>query len=401
MRLKSYLSLLIAAFLLSACQIQEVNSGGGDEDSSAVYKNVTAANLPNLNEISRDAKAADIDADGDLDLIIAVEGDANRILINNGNAFFRDETVRRLPASAFNGRDVAIADFNLDDRLDIFFANANPPLDGIYFNTGNGFFALAANRIPNQLRSNAALAYDFNRDGSAGILLGNIGQNLIFINDGSGFFSNQTGTRLPYITVSDVTFDLELADIDNDGDRDLLTANKRFSRLYLNAGQGFYVNRTEDYLPIFSGKIETRDIELADINGDGDLDIYFANALPFQNGANAPDRLLVNSGNGAFINATDSQLPFVGTNTLDAEFLDIDLDGDADILAGVLSGGLHVLINDGTGNFSNAAVKYFPPNIAPRVIDFEIADFNGDDLLDVYIATFSGPNMLLLRNITS
>ncbi len=397
MNYKLFSFLLIIVLSLSSCQIQEVNSGNDDDDSSVVYENVTAENLPGaLFGISRDAKAADIDADGDLDLIIAVEGDANRILINNGSAVFTDETVNRLPPSAFNGRDVAIADFNVDGLLDIFFANANPPLDAIYFNIGDGFFAQSANRISNQRQSFTALAYDFNLDGSPGLLLGNNGQNLIFINSGNGFFVNQTGVRLPAFTTG-VTYDLELTDVDKDGDRDLLTANSPFNRLYLNTEQGFFVNRTESFLPVFTGEIETRDIELADIDSDGDLDIYFANVLPFQTGANAPDRLLVNTDEGAFVNVTDSQLPFVGTNTLDAEFMDIDLDGDADILAGVLNGGLRVLINDGAGNFTNASVNYFPQNISPRVIDFEIADFNDDDLTDIYIATFSGADQLFLR----
>ncbi len=397
MKYKYTFLLLLVSVLLSNCQIEVVNpSENNDNDSTAVYKNVTSNNLPNtLNGISRAVKAADVDNDGDLDLIIAVEGNANRILINNGNGDFSDETNERLPASAFNGRDVAVADFNQDGKLDLFFANLNLQADHLYINSGDGFFEQATNRIPNQLRTNTAVAYDFNQDNNPDLLLGNNGQNLIFINDGQGFFSNQSGPRLP--PVSDVTYDLALADIDNDGNKDLLTANENFNRLYLNTGKGFFVNRTESRLPTFDTELETRDIELADIDDDGDLDIYVANVIPFQTGANAPDRLLVNTGNGFFVNATQSQLPYVGANTLDAEFIDIDRDGDLDILAGNFDGGMRVLINDGAGNFSDASKNFFPQKLAPQVIDFEIADFNGDGLLDIYIATFEESDLLLLR----
>lgn len=414
MRISPYIMPVLSlalTFFLGGCWIEPVHQpDNGRSDTTTVFQDVSSTHIPtgNLSGNSMDASAADIDADGDLDLIVAVEFTPNKILINDGNGVFTDESDSRLPAKDFDSEDIAVADFNGDGSLDLFFVSEDNQTNEYYLNNGDGTFSDASDRIPVTGISNAVLASDINLDGSPDILIGNNGQNVLLINDGQGFFTNQSAVRLPQI--NDITQDLALGDIDSDGDRDLLVGNEDDNRLYINSsGDGFFVNRTQSRLPLLGIIEETREVDLADIEGDGDLDLYFANVILFQGGNSARDRLLLNDQQGLFADVTQQRLPAFNSNTLDADFMDIDRDGDADIITGDF-GSLenftgnytgdnwaHVLINDGSGFYSDLTGEFFPADFSPAVVDFEVADYNGDALLDIYVANFRSPDVLLLQ----
>lgn len=403
--------LLLLTLILPGCWIEAVDQpGNGSADTTRVFRDVSTTHIPaqNLSGNSMDAKAADLDGDGDLDLVVAVEFTPNKILINDGNGVFTDESAARLPAKDFDSEDIALADFNGDGSLDIFIVSEDNQTNEYYLNNGDGTFREAGNRIPVSGTSNAVLTADINRDGSRDILIGNNGQNVLLINDGSGFFSNQSAARLPQ--VNDITQDLALADADGDGDLDLFVGNEDDNRLYINSsGDGYFVNRTLSRLPLTGIIEETREVDLADIDGDGDPDLYFANVILFGGGSTARDRLLVNNQQGFYTDETQNRMPSPNTNTLDADFFDADGDGDADIIAGDF-GNLdnangnytgdnltRILINDGSGFYSDQTSNFLPEGFSPSVADFEIADFNGDGLADIYVANFRSPDMLLLQ----
>lgn len=395
--------------IVCACSIEAVNQpGDGDDDSESIFQDVSSANIPagNLSGSSMDAKAADIDNDGDLDLVIAIEFGANKILINDGTGVFTDESAARLPAKDFDTEDIAIADFDGNGSLDIFFVSEDNQTNEYYLNNGDGTFSDLSGQIPVTGASNAVATADINTDGFPDLLIGNNGQNVVLINNGQGLFSNQSPSRL--VQVNDITQDLALGDMDGDGDLDLLVANEDANRYQVNVGNGFFVDRTQSRLPLLPGVEETREVDLADIDGDNDFDIYFANVILFQSGNSAQDRLLTNQG-GAFTDATSNRIPASNTNTLDADFFDIDRDGDFDIVkgdfglldenSGNFSGSnfARVLINNGSGFFSDQTETYFPSDFSPKVTDFEIADFNGDGLFDIYVANFRSSDVLLLQ----
>lgn len=402
--------ILCVAFILSSCTIEAVDppgNGGGDA-STTVFKDVSASNIPadNLGGNSMDAKAADLDNDGDLDLVIAVEFSRNKILINDGGGNFTDESTNRLPAKDYDSEDIAIADFNSDGSPDLFFVSEDNQENEYYFNNGDGTFRDVSDRIPVTGTSNAVVTTDINGDGFPDLFIGNNGPNVVLVNDGSGFFSNQSNSRLP--GTNDITQDLALGDTDGDGDLDLVVGNEDGNRLLINDGNGFFVDRTQTRLPLLSAIEETREVDFADIDGDNDLDLYFANVTLFQSGNNAQDRLLTNQG-GNFTDVTQSQLPSQNTNTLDADFFDIDRDGDFDVVSGdfgTLDGETgnytgnnfaKVFINDGSGFYSDQTLTYFPKDFSPKVVDFEIADFNGDGLFDIYVANFRSKDVLLIQ----
>jgi len=403
---------LFCTLLLSGCWIEDVSEDESEPpDTTTVFEDVSESNIPGdeLDDSSMDAKAVDVDGDGDLDLVIAVEFFPNKILINDGNGVFTDESDSRLPGRDFDTEDIAIADFDGNGSPDIFFASEDNQTNEFYLNNSDGTFTDASDRIPVTGTSNAVITADLNNDDLPDLIIGNYGQNAVLINSGDGFFTDQSASRLPQ-TIT-ITQDLTLGDIDSDSDLDLLEANEDNNQLFLNTGSGFFTNRTQTRLPLTQGIEETRDVNLADVDGDNDPDLYFGNVIIFQDATTNQDRLLVNN-QGSYNDATQSQLPSMNSNTFDADFFDIDRDGDLDIIAGDFgdiqenTGNFNgnnltrILINDGSGFFDDQTTDFLPDNFSPKVVDFEIADFNGDGLLDIYVANFRSRDVLLLQDLS-
>lgn len=403
MRYLNILILVLLSGVLSSCWIEaaEDSPNGPGEPDPIPYENVSSSNLPtgSLSGTNMSALAVDIEGDGDLDIVIASNG-PNKILINNGAGEFSVLANTILNSFSFNSQDVAVADFNSDGLFDLFFSNTadqtTPQANEFYINQGNISFTNANGLIPVTGISNSASARDLNGDGIVDILIGNNGQNNVLVNTGNARFFDQTGQRLP--SRIDLTRDMEVGDLTGNGLPDIISGNENGdNRLLFNNGSGIYLDQTGTRLPLISAIEETREVELADIEGDGDLDIYFSNVRIVESGADPQDRLLINSGQGVFSDVTSSQLPQKTTNTFDTDFFDIDRDGDLDILTGNFNGGVQVFLNNGAGTFTDDTENWLPEDFSPRVIDFEIADYNGDQLPDIYIAVFDGPDALLLR----
>lgn len=398
MKIAHILCLSFLFLFLSSCWIEAVDSedpGNGDEE--AIFEDVSSSNLPLsvLSGSSTKVHSIDLDQDGDLDLIIAIEFSANRLLFNDGTGNFTDESSGRLPARNFDSKDVAVADFNNDGFPDIFFASEENETNEYYINNRDNSFSDAGGRIPVSGISTAADTGDVDNDGDIDLLIGNLGQNVLLINNGNAFFSNQTAERIPQL--DDGTRDIMLVDIDGDGDLDMLAGNEDSNRILINDGNGFFTDETSQRLPLRNTQELTHDVNIADIDGDGDPDIYFGNVAPSSTQADPQDRLLTNNGDGSFTDVTGDQLPVYDTNTVDADFVDINNDGYPDLLVGDIEGNALVLMNDGNGTFSDETENWLPENFRPQVLDFNVADFNGDGLLDIYIGNYQSEDNLLLQ----
>lgn len=396
---KAITTIFLIGVFISSCgwDLNAPNNGnnGSDPDTTTVFQNVTTSNLPEgLSETTTKAKAGDIDNDGDLDLAVAFELQANKILINQGSGNFTDESSSRLPAQNYDSRDVTVTDLNSDGNLDLFFVGNQNQTNELYINDGNGSFSDLSNRIPVSGNSTSVEAQDIDGDGSTDILIGNIGQNIMLMNSGNAFFNNQTTQRLPQIV--DPTRDIEFGDITGNNLRDIIVGNENSNQALINTGSGFFADQTSNRIPFINSTEETQDVNLIDVDGDGDRDIYFGN-LNFASNSNPQDRLLINNGEGFFSDGTSDRLPAITTNTFDAEFADLDGDEDMDLIVGNYDGGIRVLINNGNGFFSDETNAWIPENFTPLVTDLEIADFNDDNLLDIYITVRNGQDQLLLQ----
>ncbi len=382
---------------------------GADEITSlrpsSLFVEVTRSHLPirDLWGFSMDAALTDVEGDGDLDVVIANEFRPNILLINNGDGWFTNESGLRLPQANHDSEDIAVADFDGDGDIDIVVVSEDDQINEFYLNDGKGYFSAAGERVPVRGTSNAVLSADIDRDGDPDILIGNNGQNAVLINDGQGNFRDETRRRFPVCL--DVTQDLELGDVDADGDLDLLVANEDANRLLLNDGRGIFEDLSKGRLPMRALPEETREADFGDVDGDGDLDLLFANVRLFVRGAIPQNRLLINDGKGFFSDETAERLPRDEDLSMDGDFLDVDQDGDLDIITANFDdirgrrfdAPYRVYLNNGRGAFSDGTRFIFPEGVTGNGLDIEAGDVDQDGKKDLYLCSRGGPDRLLIR----
>lgn len=210
-----------------------------------------------------------------------------------------------------------------------------------------------------------------------------------------------------------IPFEVITVDMDNDGDFDAVlisNANPALTttaiRVLINDGHG---NFTENTKAVISGSVpelvSPRQTVVADFNGDGRPDFFFADQgldeAPFVGAQNS----LMLSGPNGYTNAT-STLPQVKDFSHSATAADIDGDGDLDIFVGNLdvAQGPYLLINDGTGHFTKDASRL---GIASDVASHgtyttaAVFDSDGDKDADLFLGwdgTANGSTSRLLIN---
>lgn len=406
-----FTSLLICMLMLlmtvsSARQLmaQQPAAAAASDTSSDFYEDVTASHLPEgvTDALSMDARPVDVDADGDLDIIIANEHRANILLLNDGSGHFSDASEARLPRGEHDSEDIGIADFDGDGDPDIVVVSEDDQTNELYLNDGKGFFSDASDRLPVTGTSNAVLVMDLTGNGHVDIVIGNNGQNVLLENRGEARFVDVSAERLPEF--EDVTQDVVAGDVDGDGHVDLLFGNEDANRLLLNDGNGVFTHAA-GALPMRDIAEETREADLGDIDGDDDLDILFANVQAFVEDADAQNRLLSNNGRGQFEDITANHLPTDQDRSFDGSFLDLDGDGDLDIMTCNANRGgdswititpFRAYRNDGAGRFTDVTEELLPASAVGRGFDVQQADFNGDGLPDLYLSNRDGSDRLLL-----
>jgi len=221
------------------------------------------------------------------------------------------------------------------------------------------------------------------------------------INDGKGYFKDQSEERLG--KKEDVTQDIAIGDLNGDGHADLVIGNEGVNRLLINDGKGYFTDYSFERLTFRLKPEETREVDLGDIDGDGDLDILFGNVEAFVKGALRQNRLLVNDGKGFFKDETEGQLPNDEDRSFSADFLDIDEDGDLDIVTANVNGSrfegetpFRVYQNDGNGGYTDATKLFFTEDVSGRGFDIDFQDLNGDGKKDFFFSNRGTADILLL-----
>ncbi|MEZ6018121.1 MAG: VCBS repeat-containing protein [Planctomycetota bacterium] len=362
--------------------------------------------LPGGNVWSEGVCAADVDRDGDLDLLFA-NGDGfssagakrqNVLVINKlieqGAGVFADESVARLGAHVSNAKMVIAGDVNGDGWVDLLYANAfntDPP--SLYINRGAaqpGYFDLesAARGLTEALSSSGGAFGDVDDDGDLDLVLCDSGSSLLagaggvprlYLNDGAGFFTE--APQSISTTAKRAHMDVQLVDLDGDFAVDLLQANRATNTggnhyLLHNDGAGSFTDAS-GLLPATSGSVY--EMEVGDLDGDTDLDLFTVSLSNFQEGHIA--NRLVETGGLAF-QAGAAQPGNVDDNEL--ALFDYDMDGDLDVFVGSLDVRERVYRNNGGLSFTDTAGVL--PSVADSTLDLTFADLDNNGTYDLITA---------------
>jgi hypothetical protein len=167
--------------------------------------------------------------------------------------------------------ETALADVDGDGDLDLLVLNLKTAAGMILLNDGAGHFSDSGQHLGEGV-SNSLVLGDLDNDGDPDLLLGSERGAGVWINQG-GAQAGQAGTFLSAgagIGIGQVR-NVVLADMDRDGDPDALVLGKRRVSLWWNDGQAFFT-RAPQSLPCS----ERQNLTTGDFNGDGWADIFIA-----------------------------------------------------------------------------------------------------------------------------
>lgn len=201
---------------------------------------------------------------------------------------------------------------------------------------------------------------------------------------------------------------VELADLDGDGRLDLLFANggdysspgepEMNRAFYARAGGPF----EEATARVFGTSPDlTRVIKVRDLTGDGAVDVFVGNTYQ------TLSRLFVGDGAGGFVEETFARLPAALLSLGDAEAGDVDGDGDLDLVLADWGPGnnmsndggrTRLWLNDGAGRFTDATAARMPDVRVRFSWDLELVDVDNDLDLDVLVSCKRCAGGFLFRN---
>jgi hypothetical protein len=358
---------------------------------AGVFADGSATNLSALLDSTFAVALGDVDGDGDLDAFLGNGGPAggqDRLYLNGGAGVYTDVTATSLPALLADTTAVALGDVDGDGDLDAWIGGLP---NRLLVNDGAGHFAdVSATNLPALLDSTLAVALgDVDADGDLDAFLGTSSQSRLYLNDGTGVFADGSATNLPVLL--DITRAAAFGDVDGDGDLDVYAGNFfQQDRLLLNDGAGTFTDATGTNLPAFVSA--TASIAMGDVDGDGDFDAFVGTSFQQY-------RLLLNDGTGAFTDATTSSLPALAGETPAVALGDVDGDVDLDALAGNtgLSGQDRLYLNDGRGVFADATATSLPP-LVDLTQAVALGDVDGDGDLDAFVGNLLQQDRLLLND---
>ena len=321
---------------------------------------------------------ADVDGDGDQDMLVAnftYNPGTVSVRLNNGTGTFGSGS--EVLVGNFRG-SVLMADVDNDGDLDLL----NGP--NVRLNAGNGTFGNGSNLATSS--DGSLTTADVDGDGYLDLLLcdNSTATTSIFRNSGTGQF----GTALQVSGGGA----LAVGDLDGDGVPDLLTNDPASFTWQLlvrrGTGSGTF-SSTTTAVPMGVNSAAATRLNLSDIDGDGDLDIVFSGS----------DGVYTMRNSGALVFGAKVLLPGSaltnGYNNL-VRLADIEGDGDLDVIS-VGNNTVWVSRNDGTGLFANkveAATEVSLQNLA-------MADLDGDGDLDLVTTGGVSPRARVWLNMNT
>jgi hypothetical protein len=363
----------------------------------AYWVDATAETIGDVVEWSNKVELADIDADGDVDILMANGGDydtagepvLSHVLVNDGSGRFEDMSSDVLGSTTGIARVIKVRDVDQDGHLDILIGNTYQTQTRLLLGRGGLTFEdVTTGHLPQVPASIGDLEVgDLDADGDLDIVLADWGPGnpmqgaaaapIVWLAAEEGRYVPAEDDAVPDRALG-FSWDIELLDVDNDGDLDVLESCKMCDGglLLHNDGSG----RFTDGSPSLPQARNNYEYEPMDIDGDGFLDVVTIN-----DGPGSTEHVLRGDGQGGFTDATADLWPSDANMPSDdnvVAFLDAESDGDADFVIGALDVDDRLLVNDGTGHLSLMG-RVFDGATTSGTLGLAISDLDGDDRADV------------------
>jgi len=341
-----------------------------------------------------DIAISDLNDDTFPDLVFANGEGAESFLYYGAEDGFSDKNLIRLPTTAAHA--VKIADIDTDGSADIIFANEKGMTSVAYLQKA-GKFSPKNNLLFETHSARDVVVRDFNKDGLNDVFFTNHQFSLtgnpnlanrmidsyLYYGSKKGF-SNENRQNIQTIGA----WGANAEDLNNDGWTDLLVCNFREhysyevpSFIYWNGPDGFsLLNRTPLYEHGAQGNA------IADLNGDGHLDIVITSMMGNSRGDFDPNYLYFGNEKGAY--SVENRLELPGREAYEQAFSDLDDDGQVDVLL-LNRGEVTRLANEvwiywnEKNDFNSWRITGLPSYAALGV---EVADLDRDGYLDIIIS---------------
>jgi hypothetical protein len=288
-------------------------------------------------------------------------------------------------------RAVTVADFNNDGKPDLAVVNEGPSSASgsqssvsVLLGNGNGSFKPAVTtNAPGSFPS--LVAGDFNGDGFADVAVPNVGSGgnsavEILLGKGDGSFQ----AHPLFLNVDQAPVAVAAGDFDGNGALDLVTANISSGTLSLLLGNGNGTFQPRIDLAVGAAP---RAVSVGDFNGDGKLDVVTAQQL------SDSASVLLGHGDGTF--ASPQVFTASGTNFTPDSMVVADVNGDGKLDLTIKSLSvldsdafqLGALLGNGDGTFQRPILSAAQPGGSG---DLVLGDFNNDGLIDAAVADVLG-----------